>query len=63
MRTIGFCTADILMMFMDAHRKEFHTFAQEFGEYSRRDTSDMVTAIINNIHKMVEAPEREEEGK
>jgi hypothetical protein len=47
MRTIGFCTADILMMFMDAHRKEFHTFAQEFGEYSRRDTSDMVTAIIN----------------
>jgi hypothetical protein len=63
MRKIGFCTADILMLFMDAHRNEFHAFAQEFGEHSRRETSAMVTAIINNIHKMLLEHEWQEEGK
>ncbi len=62
MKTVDFNTADILMLFMDAHRKEFHSFAQEFGEHSRRETSAMVTAIIGNIHKMVQAPERKEEA-
>jgi hypothetical protein len=61
MKTVDFQTADILMMFMDAHRNEFHAFAQEFGEHSRRETSAMVTAIINNIHKMLEAPQWQQE--
>jgi hypothetical protein len=63
MKTVDFQTADILMMFMGAHRNEFHAFAQEFGEYSRRETSAMVTAIINNIHKMLLEHEWQEEGK
>jgi hypothetical protein len=63
MKTVDFQTADILMMFVDAHRKEFHQFAQEFGEHSRRETSAMVTAIINNIHKMLSEHEWKEEGK
>ena len=63
MKTVDFTTADILMLFMDAHRNEFHAFAQEFGEHSRRETSAMVTAIIDNIHKMLLEHEWQEEGK
>jgi predicted neutral ceramidase superfamily lipid hydrolase len=42
---LDFYTLDILTMFIDLHRKEFHACAQEFDDYSRKETDGMVDAI------------------
>lgn len=49
---VDFYTLDILTMFLNAHRDEFHAYAQEFDEYSRKKTDGMVDAIIHALPKM-----------
>lgn len=46
---IDFYALDILTMFLNARRDEFHEFAQEFDDYSRKDTDKMVDAITSKL--------------
>jgi len=46
---LDFYTLDILTMFINAHRDEFHAYAQEFDDYSRKETDKMVAAITKEL--------------
>ena len=46
---LDFYTLDILTMFLNAHREEFHAYAQEFDDYSRKETDGMVDAITHAL--------------
>ena len=62
---LDFYTLDILTMFVDAHRKEFHACAQEFDDYSREETDGMVDAITDALIPMMyeEAAQPKSKGK
>ena len=53
---LDFYTLDILTMFINAHRDEFHAYAQEFDEYTRKETDGMVDAITCCLPMMYEQP-------
>ena len=50
---LDFYTLDILTMFLDAHRDEFHAYAQEFDDYERQETDGMVDAITHALIPMM----------
>ena len=50
---LDFYTLDILTMFLNAHREEFHAYAQEFDDYSRKETDGMVDAITHALIPMM----------
>jgi hypothetical protein len=50
---LDFYALDILTMFLSAHREEFHTYAQEFDDYSRKETDGMVDAITHALIPMM----------
>lgn len=50
---LDFYTLDILTMFLNERRNEFHDFAQEFDDYSREETDGMVDAITHALIPMM----------
>jgi len=50
---LDFYTLDILTMFLNEHREEFYEFAQEFDDYSRKETDDMIHAITHTLIPMM----------
>lgn len=50
---LDFYTLDILTMFINERRDEFHEFAQEFDDYSRKETDNMVHAITHKLIPMM----------
>ena len=50
---LDFYTLDILTMFLNAHREEFHAYAQEFDDYPRKETDGMVDAITHTLIPMM----------
>ncbi len=60
---LDFYTLDILTMFLDAHRDEFHAYAQEFDEYSRAETDGMVDAVTHELIPMMYDETAESRGQ